>query len=74
MARGASARRLPHPFRPGQRRGILAEARDELHVPCVTVPVGAGPQGLPLGVQLVTGFGQDAAALAWAEWVRQAAG
>jgi Asp-tRNA(Asn)/Glu-tRNA(Gln) amidotransferase A subunit family amidase len=45
-----------------------------LHVPCVTVPVGAGPQGLPLGVQLVTGFGQDAAALAWAEWVRQAAG
>jgi Asp-tRNA(Asn)/Glu-tRNA(Gln) amidotransferase A subunit family amidase len=44
-----------------------------LHVPCVTVPVGAGPQGLPLGVQIVAGFGQDAAALAWAEWVRQAA-
>jgi Asp-tRNA(Asn)/Glu-tRNA(Gln) amidotransferase A subunit family amidase len=44
-----------------------------LHVPCVTVPAGTGPQGLPLGVQVVTGFGQDAAALAWAEWVRQAA-
>lgn len=44
-----------------------------LHGPCVTVPVGTGPQGLPLGVQIVAGFGQDAAALAWAEWVRQAA-
>ncbi|NOG70940.1 amidase [Roseicella sp. DB1501] len=45
-----------------------------LHLPCVTVPVGTGPQGLPLGVQVVAGFGQDAAALAWAEWIRQAAG
>ncbi|WP_431269629.1 amidase family protein [Dankookia sp. P2] len=44
-----------------------------LHVPCVTVPAGTGPQGLPLGVQVVAGFGQDTAALAWAEWVRQAA-
>jgi len=24
-----------------------------LHVPCITVPVGRGPRGLPLGVQLV---------------------
>jgi Asp-tRNA(Asn)/Glu-tRNA(Gln) amidotransferase A subunit family amidase len=44
-----------------------------LHVPCVTVPAGEGPKGLPLGVQVVTGFGQDRAALAWAEWVRAAA-
>ena len=44
-----------------------------LHGPCVTVPVGTGPKGLPLGVQLVGGFGQDAATLAWAEWMRQAA-
>ena len=43
-----------------------------LWVPCVTVPVASGPQGLPLGVQVVTGFGQDRAALAWGEWVRQA--
>jgi Asp-tRNA(Asn)/Glu-tRNA(Gln) amidotransferase A subunit family amidase len=43
-----------------------------LWVPCVTVPVATGPKGLPLGVQLVTGMGQDRAALAWAEWVRQA--
>jgi Asp-tRNA(Asn)/Glu-tRNA(Gln) amidotransferase A subunit family amidase len=39
----------------------------------VTVPAGEGPKGLPLGVQVVTGFGQDRAALAWAEWVRAAA-
>ncbi|MDO9708323.1 amidase [Paracraurococcus lichenis] len=44
-----------------------------LHVPCVTVPAGTGPKGLPLGVQVVGGFGRDAATLAWAEWVRQAA-
>ena len=43
-----------------------------LHVPCVTVPVATGPKGLPLGVQVVTGFGQDRACLAWGEWVRQA--
>jgi Asp-tRNA(Asn)/Glu-tRNA(Gln) amidotransferase A subunit family amidase len=45
-----------------------------LHVPCVTVPVGVGPKGLPLGAQIVTAFGRDREALAWAEWVRQAAG
>jgi Asp-tRNA(Asn)/Glu-tRNA(Gln) amidotransferase A subunit family amidase len=45
-----------------------------LHLPCVTVPAGTGPQGLPLGVQVVTAAGQDGAALAWAEWVRQALG
>ncbi|MBX6745945.1 MAG: amidase, partial [Acetobacteraceae bacterium] len=45
-----------------------------LHVPCVTVPAGKGPKGLPLGVQIVTGIGQDREALAWAEWLRQAQG
>ncbi|MBL6457869.1 amidase [Belnapia sp. T6] len=40
-----------------------------LHVPCVTVPMGEGPRGLPLGVQLVAGFGRDREALAWAGWV-----
>ncbi len=43
-----------------------------LGVPCVTVPAAKGPKGLPLGVQVVTGMGQDRQALAWAEWVRQA--
>jgi Asp-tRNA(Asn)/Glu-tRNA(Gln) amidotransferase A subunit family amidase len=45
-----------------------------LHVPCVTVPAGTGPKGLPLGVQVVTRRGEDAACLAWGEWVRQALG
>ncbi|GGG52140.1 amidase [Caldovatus sediminis] len=43
-----------------------------LGVPCVTVPAGTGPRGLPLGVQIVGRAGEDARTLAWAEWVRQA--
>lgn len=40
-----------------------------LHVPCVTVPAGQGPSGLPLGIQVVGRFGADRAVLAWAQWV-----
>ena len=43
-----------------------------LHVPCVTVPAGAGPDGLPLGIQIVTRIGEDRQALAWAQWVAAA--
>jgi len=43
-----------------------------LHGPCLTVPVGVGPLGLPLGVQLVAPMGQDTAALGWAEWLARA--
>jgi Asp-tRNA(Asn)/Glu-tRNA(Gln) amidotransferase A subunit family amidase len=43
-----------------------------LHVPCVTVPAGAGPNGLPLGIQIVARRGEDRAALAWAAWVAAA--
>jgi len=42
-----------------------------LHVPCVTVPAGTGPSGLPLGLQVIARFGDDAGALRWAEWVAQ---
>jgi len=45
-----------------------------LHVPCITVPAGTGPQGLPLGIQIVGRMNEDKAVLAWAEWVRQAVG
>jgi Asp-tRNA(Asn)/Glu-tRNA(Gln) amidotransferase A subunit family amidase len=45
-----------------------------LHVPCVTVPAGAGPAGLPLGIQIVTRLGEDRQALAWAQWVAAAIG
>jgi Asp-tRNA(Asn)/Glu-tRNA(Gln) amidotransferase A subunit family amidase len=40
-----------------------------LHVPCVTVPAGTGPNGMPLGLQIVARAGEDAAGLTWAEWV-----
>jgi Asp-tRNA(Asn)/Glu-tRNA(Gln) amidotransferase A subunit family amidase len=45
-----------------------------LHVPCVTVPCGTGPNGLPLGVQIVGRQGEDRAVLAWAQWVAAAVG
>ena len=45
-----------------------------LHVPCVTVPAGRGPNGLPLGIQIVGRRGDDKAVLAWARWVEAAIG
>ena len=48
---------------------VFNAAWTALHVPCVTVPVGHGPLGLPLGMQIVTARGQDRAALAWAAYV-----
>ena len=41
-------------------------------MPCVTVPAGTGPDGLPLGIQIVGRRGEDRAALAWAQWVAAA--
>lgn len=43
-----------------------------LHVPCVTVPVGTGPNGLPLGIQIVGRRGADRIVLAYAQWVASA--
>jgi Asp-tRNA(Asn)/Glu-tRNA(Gln) amidotransferase A subunit family amidase len=43
-----------------------------LRVPCVTVPVGTGPKGLPMGIQIVGRAGDDRAVLAWAAWVQNA--
>ncbi|MCW3475035.1 amidase [Limobrevibacterium gyesilva] len=43
-----------------------------LHVPCVTVPAGTGPNGLPLGIQIVGRRGDDRRTLAWAQWVAAA--
>jgi Asp-tRNA(Asn)/Glu-tRNA(Gln) amidotransferase A subunit family amidase len=43
-----------------------------LHVPCVTVPAATGPNGLPLGIQIVGRQGDDRAVLAWARWVEAA--
>lgn len=43
-----------------------------LGTPAVTVPAGAGPSGLPLGVQVVGLPGQDARVLACAAWIEKA--
>ncbi len=40
-----------------------------LRGPCASLPAGVGPQGLPLGVQVVGRFGADRAFLAAAAWV-----
>ncbi len=39
--------------------------------PCVTVPCGKGPGGLPLGVQIVGPNGEDAKTLAAAAWIER---
>jgi len=43
-----------------------------LHTPCVTIPAGTGPRSLPLGAQIVTPRGEDAAALMYAAWLARA--
>jgi Asp-tRNA(Asn)/Glu-tRNA(Gln) amidotransferase A subunit family amidase len=71
---------LVTPSAPGQAPAGLEWTGDpafnliwtSLHVPCVTVPAGAGPDGLPLGIQIVTRIGEDRQALAWAQWVAAA--
>jgi Asp-tRNA(Asn)/Glu-tRNA(Gln) amidotransferase A subunit family amidase len=43
-----------------------------LHGPCVTVPAGEGPAGMPLGIQLVGLPGADVRTLAAAMWAQNA--
>jgi Asp-tRNA(Asn)/Glu-tRNA(Gln) amidotransferase A subunit family amidase len=71
---------LVTPSAPGQAPAGLEWTGDpafnliwtSLHVPCVTVPAGNGPDGLPLGIQIVTRIGEDRQVLAWAQWVAAA--
>jgi Asp-tRNA(Asn)/Glu-tRNA(Gln) amidotransferase A subunit family amidase len=71
---------LVTPSAPGQAPAGLEWTGDpifnliwtSLHVPCVTVPAGTGPDGLPLGIQIVARQGEDRQALAWAQWVASA--
>ncbi|MFT6372172.1 MAG: amidase [Gammaproteobacteria bacterium] len=42
-----------------------------LKVPCISIPYGKGPNGLPLSVQLVARLGADDGLLAAAKWVHQ---
>jgi Asp-tRNA(Asn)/Glu-tRNA(Gln) amidotransferase A subunit family amidase len=68
------------PSAPGEAPKGLASTGDSLFnrvwtllgVPCITLPRGSGPQGLPLGIQLVSAIEQDTALLAHAQWVASA--
>ena len=40
-----------------------------LGTPCIALPFGSGPFGLPLSVQLVGRHGEDDGLIAWAGWV-----
>jgi len=42
-----------------------------LHVPCVAVPAGTGPHGLPLGLQVIGRLDDDPRMLAAAHWVHR---
>jgi len=67
---------LVTPSAPGEAPATLATTGNSVFnrvwtlmgVPCVTLPSGTGPSGLPLGVQLVGSFDGDTALLAWARW------
>jgi len=43
-----------------------------LLLPCLTLPCGKGPAGLPLGAQFIGRYGGDAALFVVAEWARRA--
>jgi Asp-tRNA(Asn)/Glu-tRNA(Gln) amidotransferase A subunit family amidase len=68
------------PSAPGEAPASLAKTGSSvfnrvwtlLGVPCVTLPFGTGPSGLPLGVQLVGSFDGDSELLAWADWAAAA--
>lgn len=45
-----------------------------LHMPCLTIPAGRGPAGLPLGVQLVARRYADAPLLDIGLWVERELG
>ena len=50
---------------------LFSRAWTLLGMPCISIPFGSGPQGLPLSVQLVGRRGADRRLLAAAQWVQQ---
>ncbi len=68
------------PAATGQAPETLASTGDSafnwlwtaLHLPAISVPAGIGPDGLPLGLQIVGRFGEDRQTLAWAQWIAAA--
>ena len=70
------------PSAPGEAQAGLAATGDPLFnrlwtllgVPCVHVPTGVGPQGLPIGVTVIAARWHDARALAVADRLQRAVG
>lgn len=48
---------------------LFSRAWTLLQLPCITIPFGTGPKGLPLSVQLVGRYDSDDKLLAAAQWV-----
>ncbi|NMM82000.1 amidase [Acidovorax sp. SRB_14] len=44
-----------------------------LHLPCISLPIARGPQGLPMGTQVIGAYGDDERLMAVAAFVSQAA-
>ena len=67
------------PSAPGEAPAGLAATGDPvfcrmwtlLHVPAINLPCAFGPNGLPVGLQILGRRGDDARALAVADWVHQ---
>jgi len=67
------------PAAPGEAPAGLQATGDPLYsrswnllqVPCISIPFGTGPQGLPLSVQLIGAMNTDDRLLASARWVHQ---
>jgi Asp-tRNA(Asn)/Glu-tRNA(Gln) amidotransferase A subunit family amidase len=48
--------------------GVFNGAWTAAHLPCVALPAGTGPNGLPVGIQLVARQWRDAELIALARW------
>ena len=65
------------PSAPGEAPEGLARTGDPLfsrmwnvlRVPSITLPAGVGPNGLPLGIQLIGAIGEDDRLIRDADWV-----
>jgi len=51
--------------------GIFNRGWTLLHAPCLTLPVLRGPQGLPVGIQLVGAFRDEVQILACGRWLEE---
>ena len=50
---------------------LFNRAWTALHVPCLTLPVVTGPNGLPIGIQLIARRGDDSRLISWARWAER---